>query len=145
MKEISQKRFMGAEQHILIVDDEYHVGLFIEELLANHGYQVSRYLDSIEALARFVAHPWMFDLVLTDQNMPKLCGIELANKLRAIRSCVPIILCSGLGAENIQASVKGTGVTTCISKPLRVGSLLNLIDENLKDKRDSDNNNIEGG
>lgn len=131
MKEHGQYKVRRTQHHILVVDDESHFGLFVEALLASRGYRVSLSCDSMDALSRFTSHPWMFDLVLTDQNMPKMGGIELAKNLRLIRPEVPIILCSGLGTEDMQALLKDMTIA-CLSKPLRAIDLLNLIEDKLK-------------
>ena len=51
--------------------------------------------DSIEALKTFSADPSQFDLVITDQTMPGLTGIQLARELLALRRDIPIILFTG--------------------------------------------------
>ena len=136
MKPIGQHTARKMQHHILVVEDEPHVGLFVEVLLASRGYKVSLCVDSVDALSRFAARPWQFDLVLTDQNMPQMCGVELAKAMRAIRADIPIILCSGLGLEDLRASMTDNEVSSCISKPLQTAELLKVIADKLMYRHD---------
>lgn len=85
----------GEAQHVLVVDDEEHVGLFIEVVLSSQGYEVTRYIDSKKALSHFVDNPQAFDFVITDQNMPKMSGTELVKNILRIQPDLTIILCVG--------------------------------------------------
>ncbi|MGB4948565.1 MAG: ATP-binding protein, partial [Candidatus Competibacter denitrificans] len=68
----------GQGQVILFVDDEPSLVELGEELLAALGYEPVAYTSSQEALAAFRASPERFQLVITDQIMPKLTGLDLA-------------------------------------------------------------------
>ena len=103
----------GTER-ILFVDDE---NLFIEmgrDILGGLGYLVTCASGSLEALDCFTRSPDHFDLVITDQTMPKMTGLELVEQLKHVRPEIPVILCTGF-SENIQ-----TGDPLCrnISKVL---------------------------
>ena len=52
-------------------------------------------MSSREALALFKEDPSRFDLVITDQTMPEMTGVELAKEILAIRADMPIIMCTG--------------------------------------------------
>lgn len=134
MNKMSQIKYSDARQHIMVVDDEFHVGLFVEVLLSNKGYEVTRYINSKEALSSFAEQPWLFDLIITDQNMPNMSGTELAKNLLTIRPDIPIILCTGFGSEDIEEFTKGIGISAYVSKPLETNELLRQIDDNLSGK-----------
>jgi len=89
-----QKPSMGAER-ILLVDDDEDLLFSITRMLQKLGYNVTSQNDPLNALELFGMSPDSFDLVLTDQAMPNLNGIELAEKLAALRPGLPIILCTG--------------------------------------------------
>ena len=84
----------GAER-ILFVDDEESLVEVGEEILAELGYEVMSQTSSAEALALLRDDPSRFDVVITDQTMPELTGLELAKEILAIRPDLPVILCTG--------------------------------------------------
>jgi len=103
-----------GNERILFVDDE---SLFIEmgrDILSGLGYQVTCIQSSTEALDRFSQIPDQYDLVITDQTMPKMTGLELIEKLKSLRPEIPVIICTGF-SENIQA---GDPLISNISKIL---------------------------
>lgn len=134
MTKISPANYSATAQHIMVVDDEFHVGLFIEVLLSGKGYTVSHFVDSREALTRFTAQPWLFDLVITDQNMPNMSGIELSKSILTIRPDLPVILCSGFDSEDIKAETTDIAIRSYLSKPFQINELLKNIEENLSVK-----------
>ncbi len=90
----------GSER-ILFIDDE---SLFIEmgmDILSGLGYHVTCEQDSLEALDRFTRSPEAFDLIITDQTMPKMTGLELVERFRQLRSEIPVIICTGF-SDNIR-------------------------------------------
>ena len=82
-------------KRILFVDDaEFNVRLG-KEMLSALGCEVVGMTDSREALELFSADPQGFDLVVTDQTMPAMTGMELACKLLELRPGLPIIMVTG--------------------------------------------------
>lgn len=81
--------------NILLVDDEESIILLMTEVLQNHGFAVTGYIDSEQALAHFKENKDKYDLVITDQTMPKLTGAELSKAIIEIQPDISIILCSG--------------------------------------------------
>ena len=82
-------------EHILFVDDEEALVEMGEDILAELGYEVTSRTSAREALALFRLDPSRFDLVITDQTMPEMTGVELAKEILAIRADMPIIMCTG--------------------------------------------------
>ena len=74
--------------------------------------------DSLEALERFRDRPDAFDMVITDQAMPKLYGVKLAEEILKIRPGIPIILISGFANSITLESVQEKGIRDFIMKPL---------------------------
>lgn len=129
MKQNKQLKFNPDTWHIMIVDDEHHVGLFIEIFLTSRGYRVTRFVNGRDALQRFDNNPDEFDLIITDQNMPNICGSDLAKALLEIRPDVPIILCTGFGHDEIADSTRDIGIAAYLSKPLEPGVLLQHVEQ----------------
>lgn len=85
----------GKGRRILYVDDEEGLALLGEEFLGDFGYRVTCAFGSEQALAEFTKAEQPFDLVVTDESMPCMSGIELAQEIFNISPTTPVILCSG--------------------------------------------------
>ncbi len=122
---------VGTER-ILLVDDEADLCRSYKEILEILGYRVVAKTSSIEAMDVFMVDPSNFDLVITDQTMPKMTGTELAGQIHRVRPDIPIILCTGYSpkaAENEQP-----GISTLLMKPISkdhlVSAIRKILDEN---------------
>jgi CheY-like chemotaxis protein len=89
-----------------------------EELLAELGYEVTSRTSSKEALALLKQDPSLFDLVITDQTMPDITGVELAREILDIRPEMPVILCTGFSHLVDADSAKAAGIKGFVMKPL---------------------------
>ncbi len=103
---------------ILFVDDEEPLVEIARQMLERLGYEVVAEKDSVKALKQFQRDPGKFDLVITDQTMPNMTGIELAKKLMSIRKDVPIILCTGFSEVISPESAKALGIREFVMKPI---------------------------
>ncbi len=102
---------------ILFVDDEESLTESGCELLESLGYSVTVAMNSVEALDLFIADPDAFDLVITDQTMPRMTGLELSEELLGVRPDIPIILCSGFSEAITPEKLRSIGIRRLISKP----------------------------
>ena len=107
----------GSER-ILFVDDEEEIGNLARQILERAGYSVTTKTDSRKALELFRKRSKDFDLVITDQAMPKLYGVKLAEEILKIRSDIPIILISGFADTLTLESVQEIGIRDFVMKPL---------------------------
>ena len=107
----------GGGKHILYVDDDEAIVFLMTRLLQRQGYRVSGFVDAHEALAAVRARPEAFDLVVTDYNMPRMSGLEVAQALREIRADLPVALASGYITEELRAKAPAAGVRELIYKP----------------------------
>ena len=107
----------GSER-ILFVDDEEALVEMGEDILAELGYEVTSRMSSREALALFKVDPSRFDLIITDQTMPEMTGIELAREVLAIRADMPIIMCTGFSQLVDADKAKAAGIKAFAMKPL---------------------------
>jgi PAS domain S-box-containing protein len=108
----------GGDEHILFIDDELTIVEVVDELLSALGYRVTATHRSQHALEMFERSPDAFDLVITDRTMPKMTGLELAGRMRAVRPEIPIILCSGYRFDPAEESIKNSGISAALLKPL---------------------------
>mgnify|MGYP006444894443 CR=1 FL=1 len=107
----------GTER-ILFVDDEPALVEVAENMLSLLGYQVTCLTSSREALDRFRAAPDAVDLVITDQTMPEMTGIELAGEMMAIRPDLPVILCTGFSQQVNEERAAAHGIRRFLMKPM---------------------------
>jgi CheY-like chemotaxis protein len=85
----------GHGERLLFVDDEEDLAILSQRLLQTMGYKVRACRTGEDALATFGCEPDAFDAVITDLTMPGMSGLDLAEKLRAIRPGLPVIVMSG--------------------------------------------------
>lgn len=119
---------VGNEQ-ILLVDDEQDLLDASEEFLTMLGYRVTTCASGTEALELFSKDPQQFDLVITDQTMPKLQGTQLASQLLALRQDMPIILCTGYSGKINEEEARNAGIKAFCQKPLKQSHLANVVRE----------------
>ena len=125
----SKEKYQVNGEHILVVDDEEVIAMFLAELLKLSGYRVTMVTTSTEALALFEQSPKNFDLIVTDQTMPAITGRELAEKMLQIRSDIPILLCTGHNIEVDESSSVTHGIKRFLQKPLNSDELLESVGE----------------
>ena len=117
---------------MLLVDDEKMVGEFMAELLGSWGLEVSVRRNPVEAERWLAEDPARVDLVLTDQTMPKMTGLELARRVGELRPGMPVILYSGY-AENVRAEdLERCGVRALLAKPIEPEPLFAALAEALR-------------
>jgi CheY-like chemotaxis protein len=115
---VSDDRIPTGSERILFVDDEEALVEMGEDILAELGYDVTSRMDSREALALLKSDPSRFDLVITDQTMPEMTGIELAREVLAIRADMPIIMCTGFSYVVDADKAEAAGIKAFVMKPL---------------------------
>jgi len=114
----TSKSFPRGTEHILYVDDELPLARLGQRILDSLGYDATSCSSSVEALETFRAKPEKFDLVITDQTMPNMTGITLAQELMRIRPDIPVILYSGFDESITPELLKQTGIREFIMKPV---------------------------
>lgn len=85
----------GTCANIMVVDDESMLVEVLMDGLETLGHKVWGATDSVEAFGEFQLHPECYDLLITDQMMPRLLGHELIKKCLRIKPNLKVILCSG--------------------------------------------------
>jgi CheY-like chemotaxis protein len=107
-----------GNERVLFLDDEELLAEWGNAALTRLGYKVTSMTDSTKALKTFSADPAQFDLVVTDQTMPGLTGMQLARKLLKTRPDIPIILCTGHSETVTQEEVQAIGIKELFIKPV---------------------------
>jgi two-component system NtrC family response regulator len=110
---------------VLVVDDEAPQRELVSGFLARHGFDVQTARDGADALARLRAEP--ANVVLTDQKMPGLSGLELLEAARRLNPETAVIVVTAYGTiEDAVAAIK-TGASDYLSKPLNLDELLHRL------------------
>jgi two-component system, chemotaxis family, chemotaxis protein CheY len=114
-------------QSILAVDDSASMRQMVAFTLKGAGYNVIEAADGQEALDK--ARGAKVDLVLTDQNMPKMDGITLVKNLRGLPSYngTPILILTTESSDEMKAKGRAAGATGWLVKPFDPGKLLDVI------------------
>ncbi|MFO7734471.1 MAG: PAS domain S-box protein [Candidatus Aminicenantes bacterium] len=107
----------GSGERVLLVEDDAVQLQGVSALLERLGYAVTARADSVEALALFERDPLGFDLLITDQTMPKLTGSRLAEEVLKIRPGLPVILCTGFSEIVDDDKAALIGVREFVYKP----------------------------
>jgi DNA-binding response OmpR family regulator len=114
--------------HILVADDEPHIGRIIKMKLEQGPFRVSLAYDGQEALD-FVNSGDQLDLVILDLMMPKLSGLDVLKRIREqekFRSLPCIILTAGGDAKHERDALE-LGATQFLTKPFSPKKLYALV------------------
>ena len=126
-----RKQTAQLRGQVLVVDDEEAVAAVIGEMLESWGLGVTVIRNPVEAEQWFLRGPDRVDLVLTDQTMPKMTGLELAERLTLVRPDLPVMLYTGYGKNITEEQASRSGICAQIAKPVEPASLLELLREYL--------------
>lgn len=124
-----------AEAHgrptLLVLDDEPSMAEMWREVFTAEGYAVETFADPAAALAWVLSPAGGCDLVLTDQTMPGMTGLEFARALLARRPETPVILCTGLDGGVDTQLANAVGVTGVYVKPVPIERMCTVVKEAL--------------
>jgi CheY-like chemotaxis protein len=109
------------------VDDEPAILGWATAWLRNLGYEVQSSTSGVRALELFLADPGRFDLVITDQTMPKVTGEVLAREMLRVRPDLPILLATGLTDQIDPGRARALGVRELLPKPINTVQLAEAV------------------
>lgn len=127
-KAVSAAANVEYRQHILYIDDDPVLVDLFSYMLERRGYRVSGYVNAFTALQALRADPETFDLVVVDQEMPAITGLQVAREARAIRPNLPVALASGYITEDLRLQARGAGVREVVFKPEAMKDLYQMAD-----------------
>jgi PAS domain S-box-containing protein len=125
---LERARRPGGAERILFVDNEATITVIARKILESFGYQVTTLTAGADALALVRAEPGAFDLLITDQDMPGISGMELIGEIRALRPALPVILCTGLAEFADAQKAAELRVDAIVLKPFRQADLIESIE-----------------
>ncbi len=112
---------------VLTVDDSASIRQMVSFTLKAAGYQVVEAVDGEDGLNK--AKAGSVNLVLTDQNMPKMDGLTLVKNLRALPQykTAPILMLTTESGDAMKAQGKAAGATGWLVKPFDPPKLLEVV------------------
>lgn len=120
-------QIVRGSECILLVDDELMLARVQKNVLEMLGYQVIYHSSSIKALEAFKKEPETFELVISDQTMPEMTGLAIAEEMLEIRPTLPVILLTGFSSEGTEEIAKDLGIKVVAKKPITIKDLAVLI------------------
>lgn len=114
---------------VLVVDDSASIRRAVAFFLKSAGYEVLIAVDGEEALAQAQSHS--IQLVLTDQNMPRMDGLTLIHRLRELPAyqTVPILMLTTESSDAMKAEARALGATGWLVKPFDPQKFIDVINK----------------
>lgn len=112
---------------VLTVDDSASIRQMVSFTLKSAGYDVVEAVDGMDGLDK--ARAKSFNLVLTDQNMPKMDGLSLIKSLRGMPSyrAVPILMLTTESSDTMKQQGRSAGATGWLVKPFDPQKLIEVV------------------
>jgi len=106
---------------VLVVDDERDTCELLEMALARQGMQVTTCITAADALEKIASRD--FDVVLSDLSMPDMSGLEVCERIIALRPDVPVVLITGHGSLETAMGAIRAGAYDFVTKPIESKTL----------------------
>ena len=112
---------------ILTVDDSASIRQMVSFTLKGAGYDITEAVDGQDGLEK--AKSKSFDLIFTDQNMPRMDGLSLIKNLRALPQyrSTPILMLTTEAGDAMKAQGRAAGATGWLVKPFDPAKLLEVV------------------
>lgn len=125
-QDIDFSKIYGTES-ILVVDDENQILDVLKKIFTQFGYNVTTTSQSLTALEKIRSAPDQFDLVISDQTMPEMTGVDLTKEILTIRPDMPIIICSGYSTAISEETSLSMGIKKFVKKPVSAKMLAKIV------------------
>ena len=125
---------VASGRHIVYVDDYEALVFLAGRLLRKHGYRVTTFVSGEEALDWFSRSQDAVDLLVTDQNMPGISGVELARAVRDLRPSQRIAIVSGHVNGQLVSDAQALGVNDVLGKQDSMDALAEAVRQLLEDQ-----------
>lgn len=137
-EEASLEKFESHEEGgtILLVEDQEEVRDMMVNMLERMSYEVESCENGKAALEILREHPHYFDIILTDQNMPEMTGLELVKVAEEEFPDMPFIMLTGYSVEKMADILKeNKNICVVLKKPVKRESLYKEIETILSERR----------
>ena len=112
---------------ILLVEDEPSVRAIVTKMLTVHGYAVVAANDPIDALELLAQETFTPDLIVSDLMMPKLSGVELAERVESLRPGIRFLFISGYSGHRMLEDSRLLDEVQLVQKPFTAGELTQAV------------------
>lgn len=116
---------VARESGVLVVEDDPDTQWRLARMLTVHGARVVGTSSGEAALA--LIDQWPADLVLVDQGLPGISGLEVARRIRQKHPNIPVVLMSTEESHDLRLAAKVAGAALTLTKPFRVEILFELL------------------
>jgi len=115
------------DRPVVYVDDDTAIGDLVRRAFERSGRAVTVAHGADECLAHLRRSPGVFALVVTDQNMPGVSGVELAAQIRAEWPDVPVVITSGYVSDDLCRRAAAAGARDVLHKPDTVDQVVSRL------------------
>jgi DNA-binding NtrC family response regulator len=121
-------------RHVLLIEDDDEMRKMLAFVLTRHGFRVSEARNGSEGLERLADlmlgghRDEVPQLLLTDQRMPGVCGLDVIEAVQASRLRIPAILITAFGDVETYDRAHALGATPVLDKPFALADLLAIVE-----------------
>ncbi len=119
----------GVPVSVLLADDDVELLPVLTSMLEPLGCRVVTAVDGADALARFIEGD--FSVLVTDLAMPKLNGLQLADRCRELKPSLPVIMVTAWDVLLSDEDLADYGITSVLPKPVLGSNLRAAVEEAL--------------
>lgn len=130
-------KLLRGSEHVLVVDDEEHVGEVIGSMLQDLGYKVTVAKSGKEALSLYKKKK-RFDVIVLDMNMPTMGGKETFYRLKEIDPAVRVVVSTGYSNTSLESSPLRSAVDGILQKPYQMEDLSKTMRKAIEGKKDGE-------
>jgi DNA-binding response OmpR family regulator len=120
---------MGTALKILTVDDERSITESMRFIFGESRFEVTGVETGADALAKIDADPEWYDVIIIDQKMPRLTGVELVHEIRKRPYAGKIMVLSAHLSADVRMAYEELDVDVMIEKPFDINELRSMLDE----------------
>lgn len=118
---------LRGNECIIVVDDEEDIRRSVEEYLTKFGYSVDVFTNGRNAFDAIRNNPNKWDLLITDQTMPEMTGLDLVTETRKIKPDLPVVICSGYSETVNNGNIEKMAPCVFVQKPITMNQLLKTV------------------
>lgn len=119
---------MSAKLKILAVDDEPSITQSMRFIFAEPRYEVTDAQNGDDALATLAASPDLYDIIIVDQKMPHLTGVELVGEIRKRGFPGKIMVLSAHLSADVRQAYEEMDVHVMLDKPFNIHELRSTVE-----------------